>query len=349
MAEILREAQVRALRRTALRLNFSFAIGLLMSLMVFCLPESALAARHWFTDENRYLVKTDTFEASVTKNSFCDPATRDTDVIVSLQFRLDVNFEVSNSPAYLKIVQSEIAPAVRNVCGEVTDLVVLNFFSRPLRNSQGEEIPASRAIFRNLLVSAYPASVKWVWFDAIFAGEFPPANADSFGDTRLTTERAIRSWLSKSPPDQLVAEFKNRQAAEARRQEQVRALEGELKAVDRELLELGTEAFNSQLSEESYRAGIDVFADACKARNLDGCLRLDRALAALEANCRGESGDREVKPWACGLFGYALEKAPILDFQNFYRNIPRTRDLNLINSLYKQACAAGSSFFCNRH
>lgn len=217
---------MHVLKSSPIRVNSSLALGVLMSLVTLCLPEPASAVRHWFTDENRYLVKTDTFEASVNKNTYCDPASRDTNVIVYLRFLSDVNFEVNNNPTYLQIVQSEIAPVVRGVCGEVTDLVILNFFPRPLRNSEGAEVPASRATFRNLLVAAYPAEVKWVWFDAIFAGKFPPANADSFGNNRLTTEHAIRSWLSKGSPDQLIAEFKNDQAAEARLQEQRRTLVG---------------------------------------------------------------------------------------------------------------------------
>lgn len=213
---------MNVLKSPSLRVN-SFALGAVMSLLALCLPEPALAVRHWFTDENRHLVKTSIFEASVGKNTYCDPASRDTDVIVQLRFLSDIDFEVSNNPAYLQLVQSAIAPVVHGVCGEVTDLVILNFFSRPLKDRDGGEIPASRATFRNLLVPAYPAQVKWVWFDAIFAGKFPPANADSFGNDRLTTEHAIRSWLSKGSPDQLIAEFEKGLAAQARSQEQVSA------------------------------------------------------------------------------------------------------------------------------
>jgi hypothetical protein len=335
--------------RSTIRVKLSVTLTALMGLAMLYVPDSAWAARHWFTEENRYLLKTAAFEASVSTNSYCDPASRDTDVIVSLRFLSPISFEVSENPTYLKFIQEEIAPVVRDICGEVTDLVILNFFAHPLRDHEGAEVPASRATFRNLLVTRYPPKILWVWFDAIFSGAFPPGNKESFGNSRLTTEAAIRSWLSKGTPDQLVAAFRNGQALEARFEEEKQALESQMKALDAEKLQLGSELYDLQLGGAAYRKAIDIFAEACAKRTQGGCYRLDRALAQIEANCNGESKDREAKPLACGLYGYALEKAPILDVPNDYRNIPRTRDPKLISALYREACAAGDVFYCKRH
>jgi hypothetical protein len=170
-------------------------------------PKPAEAARHWFTDENRTL-KTDLFEASASRNDFCDPEKKDSDLFVYLRFAPGADIEIGNNPRYLDVVESEVAPAVREVCGEVVDLVVLNFFAESFLNSEGNEVPVSRATFRNLLVDAYPASVKWVWFDAIYSGEFPPGGLESFGDSSLTTPQAIQAWLSTGSAEHLVKSFK---------------------------------------------------------------------------------------------------------------------------------------------
>lgn len=204
--DALRESKRVELRVPNRRLPLCFlavsVVGLLGT------PYATNAARHWFNDENRTL-RTERFEASAARNAFCDPNMRDSDLFIYLRFAPGIDIEVGNNEEYLGIVESEIAPAVKDVCGEVSDLVVLNYFAEKFRNSSGNEIPASRAVFRNLLVDAYPARVKWVWFDAIFSGEFPPNDSKSFGDSRLTTPSTINAWLSSNSPEQLVESFKS--------------------------------------------------------------------------------------------------------------------------------------------
>lgn len=177
--------------------NHRPSIFLTWAVLVITWAGAAVAERLWFNDQNRFFLDTGLYTASTGKNAYCHPARRDGDLTISLRFKPGANIEAGQNPAYTKLVEEEIAPRIEQLCGEVQTLNILNFFAKNLINAEGKAVPASRASFSNLRIAEYPAFVRWVWFDAIYAGKFPPPNTPSYGDPTLTTWDAIFAWWER--------------------------------------------------------------------------------------------------------------------------------------------------------
>ncbi|HEX7186567.1 MAG TPA: hypothetical protein VF756_32405 [Thermoanaerobaculia bacterium] len=321
-------------------------------------PSPTRAARHWFTEEDRFVARTDLFEASVGRNSFCDPMSQNETLQVQLRFlRGDDEFRIADTPAYHQIIRSVVAPAIHAICGNDTDLVIYNYFAKRIERPNGAEVEASRVIF-NFPPPGDRVQVQWVWFDAVFAGtgplSFTTQHLDAYylGDKSLTTLKAIRAWLSQGSAAELIARVQKvrseREKVIGRMENSRQAAEEAIQDLLAEQVRLGEEAYRSQWNEQSYRTGIKAFAEACEKGSQRGCVLLSNTLPELRDNCRGRSVDREAKPWVCGLYGFALEKAPILEPLPWYlgSNYPQHRDHKLIDSLYREACGAGVSFYC---
>ena len=124
----------------------------------------------------------------------------------------------------------------------------------------------------------------------------------------------------------------------------------EQEALLEELLQLGLEKWRLELSEETYRSSVDVFAQLCEKAHLRGCSRLDWAIDQARANCRGDTKKGLRKPWACGLWGYAMKKVPLRTFKHpevlFPAGSGGRNNKPLIRELYQNACNAGNDYYC---
>lgn len=166
---------------------------------------TALAARHWFTETDRVLVKTDLFEAAASVNDYCDTGE---ELRLNVRFFTEDEFEVGDNAGYRELVLTQIAPAARAFCGDLDQLEIHNYFAVPFKNTYGNEIPASTATFLHPFVDGYPVEIQWNWFDSIYSGQFVPGGSDRFGDDDLTTVSAIRAWLAKGSAEELIASEK---------------------------------------------------------------------------------------------------------------------------------------------